>query len=79
VIREFTLAEERIVAALAEQFQAAVWIVTPAFRRGLDAGVRRAIAAAEAAAPGMQLAAVRAILGDDADTIALSDVGKPHE
>jgi hypothetical protein len=48
MIREFTLNEERICAALQADFNAAQWIVSGAMRRCIPAGVDRAIERIEA-------------------------------
>ena len=68
MIREFTLDEERIVAALAQEFQAAQWIVAPAVRRALPCGVERAARAVEAlrfdATRDQCLSAIRAVVGE---------------
>lgn len=62
MIREFTSEEDAIVSQLQQDCQVGAWLIPVGFRAGLAAGVRRALAAAEAAPYREQVAAIRNIL-----------------
>jgi hypothetical protein len=62
VILEFTPAEDAEVQALQNDCSVGAWLIPVGFRAGLKAGVRRAIAAAEAVPYRDQLVAIRKLL-----------------
>jgi hypothetical protein len=64
VIREFTPDEDAIVTQLQQECAVGAWLIPIGFRAGIKAGVRRALAAAEAAPYREQVAAIKSILDD---------------
>jgi hypothetical protein len=61
-IREFTPAEDAEVQALQRDCQVGAWLIPVGYRAGLAAGVRRALAAAEAVPLRDQVAAIKSLL-----------------
>jgi hypothetical protein len=64
VILDFTPAEEVEVQGLQNDCAVGAWLIPVGYRAGLKAGVRRAIAAAEAVPYRDQLVAIRKLLED---------------
>jgi len=64
MIQEFTDEEEAILEQLQQDCQVGAWLIPVGFRAGLAAGVRRALAAAEAVPLRDQVAAIKSILDD---------------
>lgn len=61
-IKNFSSDELQIVANMQDEFRVGVYVVTPAFRKGITCGVLRALEAARNAPEGKHLAAIEEIL-----------------